>query len=46
MNNNENKNTVSYKIGQMVGTVVVSALALCAIAVVVALTAKFIFWLI
>lgn len=50
MNTNENKNenknnTLAYKIGHLFGTAVVALLALCVMAVLIALTGKFIFWL-
>jgi 1,4-dihydroxy-2-naphthoate octaprenyltransferase len=39
------KKTLSYWIGHICGTVVLACLAICIMAIVVALTYKFIFWL-
>lgn len=45
MENNTNKKSFAYKVGNFLGTLVVGLIGTCVAAVLVALTAKFIFWL-
>jgi hypothetical protein len=41
----DNKNTFGYKLGQILGGVVLGSVALCIASVVVALTLKFMAWI-
>lgn len=46
MNENKSNKPASYWFGRVCGTVVVGCLAICVMAIAVALTYKFILWLI
>lgn len=43
---NKNKKTPAQMLGYICGTVVIGCLAICIMAIAIALTAKFIFWLV
>lgn len=46
MNEKKEEKTLAQRIGSLLGTVIVGCVAICLMAIAIALTAKFILWLI